>query len=148
MNKNLTIEEAFELYRSEKLTDKWLWTCARADLLKSFIEEYGSQTKPGKTAEALFGVYQELREVYFQRSETQLEADNKNLRYMLFASHGSHFQGEHNLYGDDGELYCHTCGIDFVRDTVADIDLKISLWAMKKYQEHLNLKNEQSDSQA
>ena len=84
MDKNLTMEEAFELYRTEGLTDKWLWSCAQADILKSFIEEYGSQIKTGKTAQALFSVYQEQNEVYFQRSETQLETDNKLLRYMLF----------------------------------------------------------------
>jgi hypothetical protein len=135
MDKNLTMEEAFELYRSEGLTDKWLWSCARADILKSFIEEYGAKTGPGKVAQAMFDIIIELREVYFQKSANQLETDNKHLRDMLFSSHGGNF--EHNLYGDDGERQCQTCGIDFVRDTVSDIDLKISLWIMKKYQASL-----------
>ena len=131
MDKNLTMEEAHELYRIEGLTDRWLWSCAWADILKSFIEEYGAKTGPGKTAQAMFDIIQELREVYFQKSETQLETDNKRLRYMLFNEHDNE---EHYLYGDDGgERRCNTCGIDFVRDTLDDIMLKKSLYILRKY---------------
>ena len=40
--------------------------------------------------------------------------ENRQLRHLLFMSHGSE---EHYLYGDDGERQCNACGIDFNKDT-------------------------------
>jgi hypothetical protein len=134
MSKNLTMEEAFALYRVEGLSDKWLWSCARADILNSFVVEYGAQTEPGKTAQVMLDIMIELREVYFQKSESQLEADNKRLREMLFIEH---YKEDHLLYQDDGELQCNICDIDYVRDTLDDIELKRTLYFMKKYQTSL-----------
>ena len=38
------------------------------------------------------------------------------LRKLLWLNHG-HFK----LYGDDGEMQCHECGLDFKRDPVERI---------------------------
>jgi predicted transglutaminase-like cysteine proteinase len=42
--------------------------------------------------------------------------ENMELRKLLWLNHG-HSQ----LYGDDGEMQCHECGLDFKRDPVARI---------------------------
>ncbi len=47
--------------------------------------------------------------------------DEHLLRYWLWRKHAN----EHNLYGDDGELQCSTCEIDFKRDAVKIIDEKL-----------------------
>jgi len=49
-----------------------------------------------------------------------LLSENKKLRRLLWLSHGC--QG---LYGDDGEMQCNECRIDFLRDSADDIELKI-----------------------
>ncbi len=38
--------------------------------------------------------------------------ENQILRKLLWLRHGC---SAHALYGDDGEMQCHTCGIDFKR---------------------------------
>jgi hypothetical protein len=43
---------------------------------------------------------------------TNLAEDNKILRRLLWLRHGCSFSA---LYGDDGEMQCHSCGIDFKR---------------------------------
>lgn len=48
----------------------------------------------------------------------ELEADNKGLRTLLILRHGCGFDA---LYGDDGELQCHKCGIDFKRMPAEEI---------------------------
>ena len=40
------------------------------------------------------------------------------LRELLWIRHGCELL---NLYGDDGEMQCHKCGIDFKRDTPEQI---------------------------
>jgi hypothetical protein len=45
--------------------------------------------------------------------------EEHTLRYMLWLNHGR-LTG-HYLYGDDGELNCNSCGIDFRRHTVKSI---------------------------
>jgi hypothetical protein len=42
-----------------------------------------------------------------------LEKDNMILRELLWLRHGCSII---NLYGDDGEMQCNKCGIDFKRD--------------------------------
>jgi hypothetical protein len=42
--------------------------------------------------------------------------ENIELRKLLWINHG-HSQ----LYGDDGEMQCHECGLDFKRDTIKQI---------------------------
>jgi len=44
--------------------------------------------------------------------------DEKKLRYLLWLKHG-HLK---YLYGDDGEMQCHKCLLDFKRDSVQRIE--------------------------
>lgn len=50
--------------------------------------------------------------------------DEWRLRRIIALSHSS-CDGR-SLYGDDGELYCWDCGIDFMRDSAAEIEKRIS----------------------
>lgn len=50
------------------------------------------------------------------------ETDEKSLRRMLAFTHGCPLVA---LYGDDGELSCRDCRIDFRRDTPDEIDRKL-----------------------
>ena len=43
------------------------------------------------------------------------------LRYWLWRCHNP----SHLLYGDDGELQCSTCGLDFKRDSAEVIDSRL-----------------------
>jgi calcineurin-like phosphoesterase family protein len=54
----------------------------------------------------------------------ELEADNLRLRQLLWLRHNP----EHSnaLYGDDGELQCSVCMIDFKRMSVSDIIKKLT----------------------
>ncbi len=47
-----------------------------------------------------------------------MEKENKDLRELLWLRHGCSFPA---LYGDDGEMQCHHCMIDFKRDNVKKI---------------------------
>jgi len=40
---------------------------------------------------------------------------NKKLRELLWLRHGCSISA---LYGDDGEMQCHSCQIDFKRDSI------------------------------
>lgn len=48
-----------------------------------------------------------------------LEKDVLELRRLLWLRHHDTTAG---LYGDDGEMQCAACGLDFKRDSVATID--------------------------
>lgn len=50
----------------------------------------------------------------------RLTTDVKNLRRLLWLSHGCL-----GLYGDDGEMQCGHCLIDFKRDTVEQIEKRL-----------------------
>ena len=50
-------------------------------------------------------------------TEETLE-ENKKLRELLWIRHGCSFA---SLYGDDGEMQCGNCLIDFKRDPVENI---------------------------
>lgn len=52
------------------------------------------------------------------KQQCQLD-ENMLLRKLLWLRHGC--DGV-MLYGDDGEMQCNHCGIDFKRDSVASID--------------------------
>ena len=52
------------------------------------------------------------------------------LRRLLWLNHAS----DHILYGDDGEMACNTCFIDFKRDTVEQISNKFEKIQMIKIQ--------------
>jgi len=48
----------------------------------------------------------------------KLETENRQLRELLFAHHFGHYK---YLYGDDGELQCAKCVVDFRRDSIEEI---------------------------
>ncbi len=49
------------------------------------------------------------------------DAELATLRFVLWAEHPCH-----GKYGDDGELQCGRCGIDFKRDSVEEITKRIA----------------------
>lgn len=59
----------------------------------------------------------------------RLQEESRILRYLLAMSH----EGKnHRIYGDDGELQCPTCWVDFVRDSAQDIKRKIEEAGMRE----------------
>lgn len=52
---------------------------------------------------------------------TRAGGPESTLRRLLWAHHG-----HDALYGDDGELQCHSCGLDYLRASALDIDAR---WA-------------------
>ncbi len=61
----------------------------------------------------------------------QRDADILSLRQMLWMRHGDN----HILYGDDGEMQCSTCMVDFKRSSVADIFKRFHTIAMQQLSE-------------
>lgn len=53
----------------------------------------------------------------------EIADDEFRFRRLLFINHGS-CDGK-QLYGDDGEMHCHECDIDFVRDSAEEIETRI-----------------------
>lgn len=53
-----------------------------------------------------------------QREIEELKGENRELRVLLWEHHCKHYR---YLYGDDGELQCAKCMLDFKRDDVSDI---------------------------
>ena len=53
----------------------------------------------------------------------KLKEENLELRKIWWMYHGDHYGA---LYGDDGELQCSKCMIDFKRDSMDEIRDKIS----------------------
>lgn len=61
--------------------------------------------------------------VYFMATKqaiTEKQNDELDLRYLPWLNHGC---AGPSLYGDDGEMQCHSCRLDFKRDSVRDIEL-------------------------
>lgn len=57
--------------------------------------------------------------------------ENKLLRMLLWLRHDdSHYSG---LYGDDGEMQCGECLIDFKRDSVKAIQDRFQQISLEKY---------------
>ena len=50
-------------------------------------------------------------------------SENMNLRKLLWLHHGCSQDG---LYGDDGEMQCNKCRIDFRRDSAKEIEAGLS----------------------
>ena len=61
----------------------------------------------------------------------KLPEQEKKLRELLFFAHGNK---DHYLYGDDGEMWCNTCMINFKADSVDAIETKTSAYYLKNYQ--------------
>ena len=57
------------------------------------------------------------------------------LRKFMWVNHGCHPCA---LYGDDGEMQCGACGLDFKRMSVTKLHESIVTKNLKKYQEQLN----------
>jgi len=64
----------------------------------------------------------------------RIDNENEILRRLLWLSHGCPFPA---LYGDDGEMQCHNCCLDFKRDSAQRIDEKFTAIGMEKYIEHM-----------
>jgi len=62
----------------------------------------------------------------------ELEKDVSSLRKMLWLRHGV----DCVLYGDDGEMQCNSCMIDFKRDSVVAIEERIHVLAIRKVVEY------------
>jgi hypothetical protein len=60
----------------------------------------------------------EVLEVKLDDRIMELEKESRELRMLLWAHHCNHYP---YLYGDDGELHCAKCMVDFKRDDVSDI---------------------------
>ena len=58
-----------------------------------------------------------------RRVEKEMTEDERGLRRLLWLRHGCKFA---SLYGDDGEMQCSGCGIDFKRMTAVQIDRVLS----------------------
>lgn len=63
-----------------------------------------------------------------------LEAENFILRRLLWLRHGCPFPA---LYGDDGEMQCNVCMLDFKRDSAQKIEGKFQEIGLQKYKESL-----------
>ena len=64
--------------------------------------------------------------------------DELILRYLLWLNHG-HVDC---LYGDDGEMQCNKCRIDFKRDPVEDIKKRFDETAKQKSIAYFKKQNE------
>lgn len=64
----------------------------------------------------------------------KLEAENETLRSLLWLRHGCPFPA---LYGDDGEMQCHECCLDFKRDSAQRISERFTEIGMKKYMKEI-----------
>ena len=65
----------------------------------------------------------------------ELEEENKVLRKLLWLRHGCDHMA---LYGDDGELQCSECGVDFKRmpaTNISEMFHDIGLARLKKMKE-------------
>lgn len=60
-----------------------------------------------------------------------IKEENKIFRRLLAMAHDSE---KHRIYGDDGELQCSACRIDFVRDSAQDIRRKLEEAGMRELQ--------------
>ena len=62
-----------------------------------------------------------------------MEKENKELRKLLWLRHGCSF---FDLYGDDGEIQCTSCMIDFKRDSVENISRKFTNKGIEIFIQH------------
>lgn len=61
----------------------------------------------------------------------RLTDENKIFRRLLALAHD---RPGHLIYGDDGELQCSVCWVDFVRDSAQDIQRKLQESGMRELQ--------------
>jgi len=65
------------------------------------------------------------------RENARLTDENKIFRRLLALAHD---RPGHLIYGDDGELQCSVCWVDFVRDSAQDIQRKLQESGMRELQ--------------
>jgi len=65
---------------------------------------------------------------------SKLEAENSILRRLLWLRHGCPFPA---LYGDDGEMQCNVCMLDFKRDSAKRIERKFQEIGLQKYAQQI-----------
>jgi hypothetical protein len=80
------------------------------------------------------GNLQAMSEDYITEGQ-QLRDDLTDLRILLWSTHPC--QGK---YGDDGELQCSKCMIDFKRDPIERIEERIMMEGLKQYNEYKTLR--------
>lgn len=72
-----------------------------------------------KIIEALKNCEPDKALIYAEKFTDELHEENKQLRMLLWLRHGCD-----GLYGDDGEMQCAKCMIDFKRDSADSIEEK------------------------
>ena len=60
-----------------------------------------------------------------------IKEENMSLRKLLWLNHGCGFGA---LYGDDGEMQCHRCMLDFKRDSIEKIGRTFERSRIRQYQ--------------
>lgn len=65
---------------------------------------------------------------------SELEVENSILRRLLWLRHGCPFPA---LYGDDGEMQCNVCMLDFKRNSAQTIEGRFQEIGLRKYKESL-----------
>ncbi len=65
-----------------------------------------------------------------EKDSESINSENRKLRTLLWINHGCDFAA---LYGDDGEMQCHRCMIDFKRDSIELMEEKWKKEIIKKY---------------
>lgn len=74
------------------------------------------------------------RRLAIQKEAKSISEDEMMLRKMIWLNHGC---GMTHLYGDDGEMQCAMCLIDFKRDTVVSIHNTFEKISVAKMRKHL-----------
>lgn len=72
-------------------------------------------------------------------AEEPLQYELRIARELLWMRHGCQSP---SLYGDDGELQCHACGIDFKRSSMESIQNSLFVIGRERLKEHLNSRME------
>lgn len=72
------------------------------------------------------------------------EEENKKLRELLWIRHGCSFA---SLYGDDGEMQCCTCLLDFKRMPADEIQQRFQQIGMQKFSIQVNLNGNSSSGE-
>jgi hypothetical protein len=67
------------------------------------------------------------RRTQLQADAERLQAENERLRYLLWLHHG-----HMGLYGDDGEMQCPHCRLDFKRNPIAALESAFERQAIER----------------
>jgi len=92
------------------------------DKYKEIIDNYFKNSTIGEIIDDITDAGYSVVDIPDDEYINTLEYENKKLRKMMFFAH---LGCGHVCYGDDGELQCNTCRIDFKRDSIDVIENKI-----------------------